>query len=118
MDPTKFKQAKVTRGYSYNYYRVVGDGAKATLLLLHGFPSDASDFAGIIPALETNGYGLIVPDMLGYRGTDKPTDPSEYVGSKIGRDLVDILYAEGVAAAVVIGHDWCASCLLLGEHWR
>jgi len=51
------------------------------------------------------GYGLIVPDMLGYGGTSKPTNPAFY-SNGLARDLVDILDAEGIKQAIFIGHDW------------
>ena len=107
MDTAKYKQVTTSRGLLYNYYFApVADASKPTLLLLHGFPSTSVDWAGLVPQFEAAGYGLIVPDMLGYRGTDKPTDPAAYVTSKLTRDLVDLLDAEGVERAIVIGHDW------------
>ncbi|KAL0576464.1 hypothetical protein V5O48_005507 [Marasmius crinis-equi] len=52
------------------------------------------------------GYGLIVPDMLGYAGTEKPLDPADYKSSLISKDIIDILDAEKIDKAVFIGHDW------------
>ncbi|THG98676.1 hypothetical protein EW026_g3561 [Hermanssonia centrifuga] len=49
--------------------------------------------------------------MLGYGGTDKPTDPSLYLSSGISSDFVDILDAEKVGLAVAIGHDWGARAI-------
>ncbi|KAJ7817364.1 hypothetical protein B0H14DRAFT_3877517 [Mycena olivaceomarginata] len=57
------------------------------------------------------GYGIIVPDHLGYRGTDKPTDPKLYVGHGLAADMADILDAEAFAQVVAIGHDWCVRVL-------
>ncbi|KAI0037025.1 alpha/beta-hydrolase [Vararia minispora EC-137] len=107
MDPAKYKQVTTSRGLLYSYYFAPAtEASKPTLLLLHGFPSTSADWAGLVPQFEAAGYGLIVPDMLGYRGTDKPTDPAAYVGSKLTRDLIDLLDVEGVKKAVAIGHDW------------
>ncbi|KAK1219432.1 hypothetical protein PQX77_017867 [Marasmius sp. AFHP31] len=44
--------------------------------------------------------------MLGYGGTSKPLETADYKYSLIAKDLVDILDAEKVDQAVVIGHDW------------
>lgn len=55
---------------------------------------------------ETEGYGLIVPDQLGYGGTDKPTDPALYLSSLICQDLVDILDGENAEDVIAVGHDW------------
>ncbi|EKM52130.1 uncharacterized protein PHACADRAFT_262639 [Phanerochaete carnosa HHB-10118-sp] len=46
--------------------------------------------------------------MLGYGGTDKPTDPAAYVPSLLARDVVDVLDAEELDRVVAVGHDWGA----------
>ncbi|KAG6884826.1 hypothetical protein C0993_007999 [Termitomyces sp. T159_Od127] len=46
--------------------------------------------------------------MLGYGGTDKPQDPSEYSTQRLCADLAALLDLLGVQRAVVIGHDWGA----------
>ncbi|KZV66037.1 alpha/beta-hydrolase [Peniophora sp. CONT] len=102
----KYKNTTVSRGFSYNYYASPAQDGKPTLLFVHGFPSTSGDWAGVVSVLEPEGYGIIVPDMLGYAPTDRPTDPVQYVGSGITRDLVDLLDAEGVQNAVAVGHDW------------
>ena len=60
----------------------------------------------MVPFFEKQGYGIIAPDMLGYGGTDKPTDPAVYKGTLMAKDMVDILDAEKIAKVIVIGHDW------------
>ncbi|KAJ7722814.1 alpha/beta-hydrolase, partial [Mycena metata] len=49
---------------------------------------------------------LLVPDLLGCGGTDKPTDPKLYVGSGHAKDFLDIFDAEGLEQVIAIGHDW------------
>lgn len=49
---------------------------------------------------------MIVPDMLGYGGTSKPTEVEAYFGSGMSRDVVEIMNTEGVQEAIAIGHDW------------
>ena len=106
LDAKKYKKTTVSRGLSYNYYFSPARDNKPTLLFAHGFPSTSADWAGVVAVLEPEGYGIIVPDMLGYAGTDRPVDPAMYVGTGIARDLVDLLDAEGVEKAVFVGHDW------------
>lgn len=60
----------------------------------------------MVPYFEERGYGIIAPDMLGYGGTDKPTEPAAYKGTLMAKDMVDILDAENVEKAIAIGHDW------------
>lgn len=43
---------------------------------------------------------MIVPDMLGYGGTDKPKDPAEYTPKKLCDDLVALLDLLQVKSAV------------------
>lgn len=43
---------------------------------------------------------MVVPDMLGYGGTDKPADPSEYSTKKLTADLAAILDLLAVNKAV------------------
>ena len=46
----------------------------------------------------------IIPDLLGFGGTSKPTDPQMYAYDLMAQDLVDILDHEGFDKVVSIGH--------------
>ncbi|KAL0574465.1 hypothetical protein V5O48_007479 [Marasmius crinis-equi] len=59
-----------------------------------------------VPFFKEKGYGLIVPDTLGYGGSAKPLDPTLYKMDGIARDIIDIMDAEKIAQAIIIGHDW------------
>lgn len=101
------KTLKVSRGLTYNYYVSPAQGTKPTLILFHGWPDTASLWAGLInDHLVPNGYGVVAPDCLGYGGSSKPTDPAAYAWQYMTADAVEILHAEGVPAAVSLGHDW------------
>ncbi|KAJ7592486.1 Alpha/Beta hydrolase protein [Mycena floridula] len=106
MDASAYKQISVSRGFEYKYYRKAGDNEKPTLLLLHGFPSTSFDWRHQIAFFSNAGYGLIVPDMLGYGGTFKPTNVEAYKSTLICKDLVEILDSEKISKCIVIGHDW------------
>ena len=43
---------------------------------------------------------MVVPDMLGYGGSDKPDKPSEYSAKKLCGDLAALLDLLGVSQAV------------------
>ncbi|KAF5372218.1 hypothetical protein D9758_004931 [Tetrapyrgos nigripes] len=101
-----FEDFNVSRGLNYHYYAVPADTGKPTLLFLHGFPSTSYDWRHQVAFFQEKGYGLLVPDMLGYGGTSKPLDPQLYVSSLITKDIIDILDAESIEQVVVIGHDW------------
>ncbi|KAJ4338372.1 hypothetical protein N0V95_008070 [Ascochyta clinopodiicola] len=63
----------------------------------------------VATGLRSLNHPMIIPDMLGYDGTDKPTDPAEYRFDKMCKDITEILDAEGSPKVVSIGHDWGSS---------
>ena len=117
MDPSFYRFTTVARGFTYRYYiRSTSDHpTKPTALFLHGFPSSSQDWRKVVPSFEERGYPVIVPDMLGYGGTDKPhcsyTSPSTYSPyspKSLCADLAALLDFVGVEKAIVMGHDWGA----------
>ncbi|KAK7060346.1 hypothetical protein VNI00_001111 [Paramarasmius palmivorus] len=93
-----------------------------TLLCIHGFPDFWFGWRYQIGPWVRRGLRVVAPDMLGYGGTDKPTDPSEYSTKKLCNDLAALLDLLEVKKAVsdmkwiflsltelsqiVVGHDW------------
>lgn len=107
MDSLTKKTLTTKRGFDYTYYVSPADKGKPTLLLLHGFPDSAAEWADLITChLSPAGYGVVAPDQLGYAGTAKPADPAAYKMDGIAGDLADLLDAEGLATVIPLGHDW------------
>ncbi|KAG6876314.1 hypothetical protein C0992_000105 [Termitomyces sp. T32_za158] len=106
MDTTLYKSVLTRRSLKYNYYFSAPTAGKPVLLFVHGFPSTSYDWRYQVNFFKDKGYGLIVPDMLGYGGTDKPVDAADYRLSLIAQDLLDILDAEKVDKPIAVGHDW------------
>ncbi|KAI0840504.1 alpha/beta-hydrolase [Hypoxylon sp. FL0890] len=104
MNSLQHKTLKTSRGFTYSYYVSNPADFKHTLLLQHGFPDDAHLWDSIVRKL--TGYRLVVPDLLGYSGTSKPTDPAAYNYTGVSQDLVDILDSEGIDKVISVGHDW------------
>lgn len=77
MDPAFYKDVKTSRGFNYHYYHAPAKGDNLTVLFVHGFPNTSRDWRLIAPLFQEQGYGVVVSDMLGYGGTDKPTDYHE-----------------------------------------
>lgn len=106
--------ASTGRTYSYVHVRP-GKTALPTLLFLHGFPSSSYDWRHQIEYFSNRAqgreYGILVPDLLGYGATDKPSSPSEYHAKTICRELVDIMDREGVDRVHAVGHDMGCSVL-------
>lgn len=91
---------------------------KPPILFLHGFPDSAFLWSRIIPALRPLGHRMIAPDLLGFGGTSKPADPAMYTSDLMAADLAELLAGEGVAQAVVVGHDWGAFLAQRMWLWR
>ncbi|KAF8076693.1 epoxide hydrolase [Lyophyllum atratum] len=79
-----------------------------TLLCLHGFPDLWYGWRYQIGPWVRGGNRVVVPDMLGYGGTDKPRDASEYSTRRLCADLAALLDLLEVQKAVIVGHDWGA----------
>lgn len=56
---------------------------------------------------------MILPEMLGYGETDRPTDPTAYSRVLIADAVAGILAAENVDNVIVLGHDWVRSELVV-----
>ncbi|KAI0633825.1 Alpha/Beta hydrolase protein [Trametes polyzona] len=106
MDAALYKDAKVSRGFTYHYFYSPAAEGKPTLLLLHGFPSSSFDWHRQVEYFRPKGYGLLVPDLLGAGATSKPVEPEAFRLALIARDVVDLLDAERLAKVVGIAHDW------------
>jgi soluble epoxide hydrolase / lipid-phosphate phosphatase len=106
MELLQRKAAETSRGFTFTYYISNPTSAlpRPTLLLLHGFPDDSQLWENVVGNLTQ--FRLVVPDLLGYSGTSKPTDPSAYNFADHTKDLVEILDAERIEKVVSIGHDW------------
>lgn len=115
MDSSLYKDLTVSRGIKYHYYYSAPQDDKPTLLLCHGFPNSSRDWKQQVAFFKNEGYGLVVPDMIGYAGTDAPEDTALYAHSLISKDLIELLDAEKVEKVIGVGHDWYEGPVYLGE---
>lgn len=109
MDALTYKHALSKRGLKYSYFVIlVPQSTKPVLLFLHGFPSTSYDWRHQVAFFTKRGYGAIVPDLLGYGGTDKPLDMNSYRFSGMCADVIDIMDSECIppGKTIAIGHDW------------
>jgi soluble epoxide hydrolase/lipid-phosphate phosphatase len=92
--------------YAYIHHRPTSK-TKPTLLFLHGFPSTSADWRYQITYFHSQGYGILVPDLLGYGGTSKPLSVTPYIGSSMSADIIAILDSEDITGPLIgIAHDW------------
>ncbi|GAQ89611.1 hypothetical protein KFL_005420020 [Klebsormidium nitens] len=87
---------------------VVNRGKGPAVLMLHGFPNSSTLYKHQIPFLVDHGFQVIVPDLLGFGGSDKPQDVEPYTLDNQVTMLKEVLDQLGVDKAVVVGHDWGA----------
>lgn len=107
MDTLTKKTITTKRGFEYTYYVSPAAAGKPTLILHHGFPDQAEEWEDLIVShLRPAGYGVIAPDLLGYGGTSKPSDPAAYKFGGMTADVVEILDAEKADKVISLGHDW------------
>ncbi|NLA36213.1 MAG: haloalkane dehalogenase [Actinobacteria bacterium] len=106
-------------GYDFSpHYVQLGDGLRMHYLdegpadgrivvLLHGEPSWSFLYRTMIPVLTAAGYRCIVPDLIGFGRSDKPTEQSDYTYARhiawTSELLVDHL---DVRDAIFFGQDW------------
>jgi haloalkane dehalogenase len=89
------------------HYVDEGPAAAAPVLLLHGEPSWSYLYRGVVPPLVEAGHRVVVPDLVGFGRSDKPTEQSDHTYARhVGwmrqllfdhLDLRDITY---------FGQDW------------
>ncbi len=106
MDASLYKTATVSRGFTYHYYYSPAAKGKPTILFIHGFPSSSYDWRRQVEHFRPQGYGIIVPDILGVGGTSKPDNADAFRFALVARDIIDVLDAEGLKTIIGIGHDW------------
>jgi soluble epoxide hydrolase/lipid-phosphate phosphatase len=110
MDAFQKKTFKTSRGYTYTYYVADGDKSLPALFFQHGWPDHAGMWKDVATSLRSLKHPIIIPDMLGYGGTDKPTDPAEYKWDVMTKDLIELIDTEGHPKIISIGHDWGSGC--------
>jgi len=77
------------------------------VLLMHGEPTWSYLYRKVIPTLVAAGHRVIVPDLVGFGRSDKPTEQSDYTYARhvewMRQVLVDHLDLTGVT---FFGQDW------------
>jgi haloalkane dehalogenase len=89
------------------HYLDEGPADAPPVLLLHGEPSWAFLYRKMVPVLVAAGHRVVVPDLVGFGRSDKPTEQSDYT------------YARHVdwMAQVVFGHVDLRDATFFGQDW-
>src|SRR5687768_15277388 len=76
------------------------------VVLLHGFPQDATSWNRVAPALHQHGLRTLAPDQRGYSPMARPRGRKQYTLRETTADVLALLDAAGLQSAHVVGHDW------------
>ena len=78
------------------------------VLLLHGWPDDATTWAGVARPLNARGFRTVTPYLRGFGGTRFISDDTPRTGNSgiLAHDAIDLMDALGVETFMVAGHDW------------
>ena len=84
--------------------RVAGSGP--LVILMHGWPELGLSWRHQILPLAAAGFTIAAPDMRGYGGSSKPTDPAAYDIDTMADDMAAIADGLGHDRWISVGHDW------------
>ena len=108
-DPgVKYESTQVNgRTYSYMLGEPTGT-SKGLIFLVHGFPDLGFGWRCQVPYFMSRDYRVLVPDMLGYGGTDAPSAFEEYTFKKHSDDINALArkFVGPDGQIILGGHDW------------
>ena len=74
-------------------------------ILLHGFPETHRTWARVAERLDGE-VRLVMPDLRGFGGSDRPTDVAAYTTDLVIADILALAEALGIKDFALVGHDW------------
>ncbi len=78
----------------------------AVVVLLHGFPQDASSWREVEPVLHEAGLRTLAPDQRGYSPAASPSGTEAYTITELVDDVVALMDEAGADQVALVGHDW------------
>ena len=81
------------------------------VMLLHGWPDDASTWNQVAPAIGEAGFRVIVPTLRGFGETRFHDAQAPRTGNSgiLAMDMIALLDALGIEKLAAVGHDWGAN---------
>jgi pimeloyl-ACP methyl ester carboxylesterase len=85
----------------------------APVVLLHGWPDDATTYARISPTLHEAGFRTFSPWLRGFESTSFLSQETMRSGeiAATAQDVLDLADALGLSRFAIVGHDWGARIL-------
>ncbi|KAK2591390.1 hypothetical protein QQS21_010915 [Conoideocrella luteorostrata] len=110
-DPRVREVSTQVRGKTYSY--ILGEPQNQqkpidTIFLIHGFPDLNFGWRYQIPYLMSLGFRVVAPNMVGYGGTSRPDDLSQFSLKSISADIKELAaQIVGENEQIILGgHDW------------
>lgn len=75
------------------------------IALVHGMPTSSWLWRKVIPRLSAEGFRVIAPDLLGFSGSDKPTEPAEYGLERQAGRIIGLMDRLGIGRWTQVAHD-------------
>jgi haloalkane dehalogenase len=88
------------------HYIDEGERDGRVVLMLHGEPSWSFLYRKMIEPLVAAGYRVIVPDLIGFGRSDKPTQQSDYSHARHVAWIKSLLDQLGLQDMVLVCQDW------------
>ncbi|WP_151524064.1 alpha/beta fold hydrolase [Serinicoccus kebangsaanensis] len=85
---------------------LAGPGDGEPVVLLHGFPQDATAWGRVAPLLHDAGLRTLAPHQRGYAAGARPPAVTAYRMEHLVGDVLALLDTVGLPRAHVVGHDW------------
>ncbi|MCA2217639.1 alpha/beta fold hydrolase [Jidongwangia harbinensis] len=97
------RRSSLVDGFQLAYER---HGGGPSVLLLHGWPGDHTDYRAVVPLLST-AADIVVPDLRGFGSSDKhPADPAAQYGADAqARSVIGLIEELGLHRPVLAGYD-------------
>jgi pimeloyl-ACP methyl ester carboxylesterase len=95
------------RGWTFDVH-AGGPAGGLPVVLLHGFPQDSREWAGVLPRLHAANLRTYALDQRGYSPGARPAPVRSYRLDEAVADLLAVLDALGLPGAHLVGHDWGA----------
>lgn len=86
--------------------RAAVEGEGPLVIMVHGWPELWYSWRHQIKPIAAAGYRVVVPDVRGYGGSDKPYAVEAYDMATLMADVVGLIDAFGEDQAILMGHDW------------
>ncbi len=88
--------------------RAAVEGSGPLVIMVHGWPELWYSWRHQIRPIAEAGYRVLVPDVRGYGGSEKPYPVEAYDMATMMADVLGLMDAMGEDQAILIGHDWGA----------